>query len=244
MLRDRGYPTGHRAAQVNDDHLSRRSGGGTGPQPPSDPRRPGVDRDRLRMLRSFDPRSGAHVPDVETRALRRPCRLRDGASGDRRRCRAARLGRRAPGGGELMRRLSFLLRPGWVALALGGGGVRLPVPDGCSRPGSWARTPRPRGEQPDRGPPCRPIPFPGDFASAQTGFVGTRCAVAACHRNRPLPAPHPGARAAAGDRRLTGLPGAQRLRRRRWPDGVGEPQVRASEHGTDVPPIEPRRRER
>jgi len=25
----------------------------------------GVDRDRVRMLRSFDPRSGAHVPDVE-----------------------------------------------------------------------------------------------------------------------------------------------------------------------------------
>ncbi len=25
----------------------------------------GVDPERLRMLRSFDPRSGAHVPDVE-----------------------------------------------------------------------------------------------------------------------------------------------------------------------------------
>jgi protein-tyrosine phosphatase len=65
VLRDRGYPAEHRAAAVDDDHLSAdlvvaldrnhfRTLTGLG-----------VDPARLRMLRSFDPRSGAHAPDVE-----------------------------------------------------------------------------------------------------------------------------------------------------------------------------------
>ncbi len=65
VLRDRGYPAEHRAAQVDDDHLSAdmvvaldrnhfRILTGLGVEPA-----------RLRMLRSFDPRSAAHAPDVE-----------------------------------------------------------------------------------------------------------------------------------------------------------------------------------
>ncbi len=65
VLRDHGYPTEHRAARVDDGHLSAdmvvaldrnhfRALTGLG-----------VDPARLRMLRSFDPRSGAHTPDVE-----------------------------------------------------------------------------------------------------------------------------------------------------------------------------------
>ncbi len=65
VLRDRGYPTGHRAAQVNDDHLSADLVVALGRNHLRILDDLGVDRDRLRMLRSFDPRSGAHVPDVE-----------------------------------------------------------------------------------------------------------------------------------------------------------------------------------
>ena len=65
VLRERGYPTAHRAAQVADGHLSAdmvvaldrnhfRALSGMG-----------VDPARLRMLRAFDPRSGAHAPDVD-----------------------------------------------------------------------------------------------------------------------------------------------------------------------------------
>ena len=65
VLGQRGYPVEHRAAQVSDDHLSAdmvvaldrnhlRALTGLG-----------VDRARLRMLRSFDPRSAAHAADVE-----------------------------------------------------------------------------------------------------------------------------------------------------------------------------------
>ena len=64
VLRDRGCPTEHRAAPVDDGHLSAdmvvaldrnhfRVLSGLG-----------VDPERLRMLRSFDPRSGAHASDV------------------------------------------------------------------------------------------------------------------------------------------------------------------------------------
>ena len=81
----------------------------------------GVDADRIRMLRSFDPRSGAFVLDVddpyygdhddfETTFAAIEASL----------ARTAHVGRRATRAGRtrLMRRLAFLLRPGWIALAV------------------------------------------------------------------------------------------------------------------------------
>ena len=52
VLRAHGYPTGHCATQVCDEHLAADLVIALG-------------RNHLRMLRSFDPRSGAHALDVE-----------------------------------------------------------------------------------------------------------------------------------------------------------------------------------
>jgi protein-tyrosine phosphatase len=65
VLRDRGYPTAHRAAQVGDDHLCADLVVALGRNHLRILNELGVDPGRLRMLRSFDPRSGAHAPDVE-----------------------------------------------------------------------------------------------------------------------------------------------------------------------------------
>lgn len=65
VLRDRGYPTAHRAAQLDDDHLGADLVVALGRNHLRFLREAGVDADRLRMLRSFDPRSGSHAPDVE-----------------------------------------------------------------------------------------------------------------------------------------------------------------------------------
>ncbi|MHA7650635.1 low molecular weight protein-tyrosine-phosphatase [Mycobacterium sp. ML4] len=65
VLRDHGYPTAHRAAQLNDDHLSADLVVALGRNHQRLLRQLGVEDSRLRMLRSFDPRSGAHTPDVE-----------------------------------------------------------------------------------------------------------------------------------------------------------------------------------
>lgn len=65
VLRDRGYPTAHRAAQVCDDHLAADLVVALGRNHLRILRELGVDDERLRMLRAFDPRSGAHTPDVE-----------------------------------------------------------------------------------------------------------------------------------------------------------------------------------
>lgn len=65
VLRDRSYPTAHRAAQVGDDHLSADLVVALGRNHLRILNELGVDPARLRMLRSFDPRSGAHAPDVE-----------------------------------------------------------------------------------------------------------------------------------------------------------------------------------
>ena len=65
VLRDRGYPTDHRAAQVCDDHLSADLVVALGRNHLRMLGDLGVEPERLRMLRSFDPRSAAHAPDVE-----------------------------------------------------------------------------------------------------------------------------------------------------------------------------------
>ena len=65
VLRERGYPTAHSAGQVNDDHLSADMVIALGRNHQRILAELGVDADRLRMLRSFDPRSGAHALDVE-----------------------------------------------------------------------------------------------------------------------------------------------------------------------------------
>jgi protein-tyrosine phosphatase len=65
VLADRGYPTGHCAAQLCDDHLSADLVVALGRNHLRILKDLGVDSERLRMLRSFDPRSGAHPPDVD-----------------------------------------------------------------------------------------------------------------------------------------------------------------------------------
>ena len=65
VLREHGYPTKHRAQRVNQDHLSADMVVALGRNHERILRDLGVDTDRLRMLRSFDRRSGAHPLDVE-----------------------------------------------------------------------------------------------------------------------------------------------------------------------------------
>lgn len=65
VLRDHGYPTAHRAAQLNDDHLAADLLVAMGRNHLRMLQHLGVPVERVRMLRSFDPRSGAHTPDVE-----------------------------------------------------------------------------------------------------------------------------------------------------------------------------------
>ncbi|MDG5482017.1 low molecular weight phosphotyrosine protein phosphatase [Mycolicibacterium gadium] len=65
VLRAHGYPSTHRAAQIDDDHLSADLVIALGRNHLRILTDMGVDADRVRMLRSFDPRSGAHAPDVE-----------------------------------------------------------------------------------------------------------------------------------------------------------------------------------
>jgi protein-tyrosine phosphatase len=64
-LRERGYPTAHRAAQLDDDHLGADLVVALGRNHARILADLGVPAERLRMLRSFDPRSGAHPLDVE-----------------------------------------------------------------------------------------------------------------------------------------------------------------------------------
>ncbi len=65
VLAERGYPTEHRAAQVGEDHLGADLVVALGRNHHRILAELGVDPDRLRMLRSFDSRCGAYVPDVE-----------------------------------------------------------------------------------------------------------------------------------------------------------------------------------
>ncbi|MEW5812659.1 MAG: low molecular weight protein-tyrosine-phosphatase [Actinomycetota bacterium] len=64
-LRGHGYPTAHRAAQLTDDHLGADLVVALGRNHLRMLSQMGVPTDRLRMLRSFDPRSGAHALDVD-----------------------------------------------------------------------------------------------------------------------------------------------------------------------------------
>jgi protein-tyrosine phosphatase len=65
VLRAHGYPTAHCAAQIDDDHLSADLIVALGRNHVRMLRELGVPDDRIRMLRSFDPRSAAHPLDVE-----------------------------------------------------------------------------------------------------------------------------------------------------------------------------------
>ncbi len=65
VLAAHGYPHHHVAAQLADDHLSADLLVALGRNHLRFLTRLGVEPDRIRMLRSFDPRSGAHPDDVE-----------------------------------------------------------------------------------------------------------------------------------------------------------------------------------
>ncbi|OBG27701.1 protein tyrosine phosphatase [Mycobacterium alsense] len=65
VLRAHGYSTDHCAAQLDDDHLAADLVVALGRNHVRMLRQLGVEDDRIRMLRSFDPRSGSHALDVE-----------------------------------------------------------------------------------------------------------------------------------------------------------------------------------
>lgn len=65
VLREHGYPTDHLAAQVGADHLGADLVVALGRNHARLLNQLGVAPARVRMLRSFDPRSGSHAPDVE-----------------------------------------------------------------------------------------------------------------------------------------------------------------------------------
>ena len=65
VLAGHGYPTAHNAAQLEDDHLAADLVVAMGRNHVRILRDLGVPTDRVRMLRAFDPRSGAHALDVE-----------------------------------------------------------------------------------------------------------------------------------------------------------------------------------
>jgi protein-tyrosine phosphatase len=65
VLRAHGYPTNHSAAQVEIDHLNADLVVALARNHVALLEQLGVDADRIRMLRSFDPRSGAYVLDVD-----------------------------------------------------------------------------------------------------------------------------------------------------------------------------------
>jgi protein-tyrosine phosphatase len=65
VLREHGYATAHRAAQIDGEHLSADLVVALGRNHARMLTEMGVAPDRVRMLRSFDPRSGAHALDVE-----------------------------------------------------------------------------------------------------------------------------------------------------------------------------------
>lgn len=65
VLRAHDYSTEHRAAQVDDEHLGADLVVALDRNHARMLRQWGVDDGRVRMLRSFDPRSSAHTPDVD-----------------------------------------------------------------------------------------------------------------------------------------------------------------------------------
>jgi protein-tyrosine phosphatase len=65
VLHAHGYPTDHRAAQFGADHMTADLVVALGRNHVRLLRQLGVEDHRLRMLRSFDPRSGAYALDVE-----------------------------------------------------------------------------------------------------------------------------------------------------------------------------------
>lgn len=65
VLRAHGYPTDHSAAQVDRDHINADLVIALARNHVPLLQQLGVDAERIRMLRSFDPRSGAFVLDVD-----------------------------------------------------------------------------------------------------------------------------------------------------------------------------------
>jgi protein-tyrosine phosphatase len=65
VLRDHGYPTSHRASHLDDDHMAADMVIAMGRNHVRILRDLGVAAARVRLMRSFDPRSAAHPLDVE-----------------------------------------------------------------------------------------------------------------------------------------------------------------------------------
>ena len=65
VLRQQGYPTDHRATQIDDHHLAADMVIAMGRNHARILKDMGVPAERLRMMRSFDPRSAAYALDVE-----------------------------------------------------------------------------------------------------------------------------------------------------------------------------------
>ena len=165
VLRGHGYPTVHRAAQVDDDHLAADLVVAMGRNHVRMLRELGCAADRVRMLRSFDPRSGAHALDVEDPYygdhddFEEVFTVIDGVA-----ARPARLGRRAarrPGNRELMRTLGrFCCGRRWLALVRRRDRVRLPVLHGAGAVAARQEHQDSRGRTPRSPTPLSADPVP------------------------------------------------------------------------------------
>ncbi len=129
-----------------------------------------------------------------------------------------------------MRRLAFLLRPGWIALAV----VVVAFTYLCFsvlapwQLGKNTKTSR-ENDQIQQSLTTAPVAVENAFAAS--GFIGTRRAMAQSDGDRALPAGQATGGPAAGGRRRPGDGGAAAVRRRRRPDRPGRPRLRAATAG-------------
>ena len=211
-------PTGHRAAQVCDEHLAADLVIALGRNHLRMLTDLGVEPERLRMLRSFDPRSGAHPLDVEDPYYGDHADFEEAFT-----VIEAALPGCTPGSTNAwpMRdsradaALEFRIQAGLGGPGARRGGVRLPV---LHRAGTLAAGQEHQdlaGEPSDPGLAER-RPGAGDGVAAAPGFVGARCPVAPGDGHRALPTCRcrrcsPG----SGSSGLARLRGAGALRRRR-----------------------------
>ena len=242
VLRAHGYPTDHRAAQVDDDHLAADLVVALGRNHVRMLRQLGVDDDRIRMLRSFDPRSGAHALDVDDPYYGDHDDFEDVY---------AVIEAALPGlhdwvdeqlastdAAQLMRRLALP-----AAAGLDGAGSwwssRSPIcVSPCSRRGSSARTPGRRGRTTRSQQSADRRAGSADNVLPQQDSSAPDAAVAPGDRHRALPARRAGAGPVAGGRRRTGVRGAGAVRRSTAGRRVlvDRGYVRP-EQGSRVPPI-------
>ena len=208
----------------------------------------GVPPSRLRMLRSFDPRSAAHPLDVEDPYYGTHDDFEDVfAVIEAVAARPARLGRRTARRtrGSPADEPPRVPAPAAVAGALRRRRSRSPT---CASPcwhrGSSARTPRRRARTRRSPTRCPQTPVPVTTVLPHQDSSAPDDAVATGHRDRHVSARRPGAGPAPGGRRRPGVRGAGAVRRRRRADRAGRPRLRQARAGLQRARVRPAARRR